>query len=121
MKDLFQEITIYHKEDNEFQRYNLEASFRNTSILNRNKTGVSTSDNALIRVFDVNGYNNTWKCQKGDVIVGDSVSDDVKIAPLSELSKKYGRDNVFEVTSIDKFIFNNSNIKELNHIKIGAK
>ena len=44
-----QEITIYHKSGSSWVRYNLEASFRNTSVLNRNKTGVSTSDNALIR------------------------------------------------------------------------
>ena len=120
MEDLFQDITIYHKEDNKYIRYPKVASVRNTSILNRNKTGVSTADNALIRVFDTEGYNDTWKCQKGDVIVAKEVLDEIEIAPLTEFRKKYGKENVFSVKSIDIFDFNSEDIKELNHVKIGA-
>ena len=83
MDGLLQEITIYHKTSDNWTRYNLaNVSVRNTSYLNRNNTGVNTTDNALIRVFDTDGYNNTWKCEKGDVIVLKSVSDNIIKAPL---------------------------------------
>lgn len=121
MEELLQEITIYHKEESEYIRYPKIASVRNTSILNRNKTGVSTTDNALIRVFDVVGYNSTWKCQKGDVVVFKKVSDDIKKAPFTELIKKYGKEYVCEVSSIDIFDFKSEALKDLNHIKIGAR
>lgn len=120
-KDLLQDITIYHKEDNKYIRYPKIASVRNTSILNRNKTGVSTTDNALIRVFDVEGYNDTWKCQKGDVIVAKDVLDEIEQAPLTEMRQKYGKEYVYEVSSIDIFDFKSEDIKELNHVKIGAR
>lgn len=120
-KDLLQDITIYHKEDNKYIRYPKIASVRNTSILNRNKTGVSTTDNALIRVFDVEGYNDTWKCQKGDAIVAKDVLDEIEQAPLTEMRQKYGKEYVYEVSSIDIFDFKSEDIKELNHVKIGAR
>ena len=115
-------ITIYHKKvENKvttYERYVLDASYRNTSIQNRNTTGVSNTDNALIRFFDVKGYNNTWYIEKDDVIVNKEVTDEIEgTAPITQLSKKYGRDNIHEVVSIDKFIFG----EELDHIKIGAK
>lgn len=120
MEDLLQEITIYHKE-NGWVRYNVEASVRNTSYLNRNNTGVNTTDNALIRVFDVEGYNHTWKCEKGDIIVLNKVSDDIIKAPLSELREKYGKSLVVEISSVETFIFKDADLKEINHIKIGAR
>ena len=119
-KDLLQDITIYHKENNSYQRYNLIASVRNTSILNRNNVGLDTTDNGIIRVFDTIGYNSTWKCEKGDVIVPKKISDEVT-APLTELRKKYGKQFVYEASSIDIFDFNDSRVKELNHIKIGIR
>lgn len=112
-----QEITIYHKNGSSWIRYNLEASFRNTSIINRNKTGVSTSDNALIRVFDANGYKSTWNCEKLDVVVNKKVTDDIISTPLTELQTKYGKDSVYQVQSIDINVFG----EELDHIKIGAR
>lgn len=118
-----QEITIYHKSGSSWKRYNLEASFRNTSVLNRNtgvsnrNTGVSTSDNALIRVFDVQGYENTWNCEKGDIIVNKRVTDIILTTPLTTLQAKYGNNNVYQVQSIDKNVFG----EELDHIKIGAR
>ena len=118
---MFQNITIYHKENNKYTRYNKKASLRSTSILNRNKTGVSTSDTTLIRVFDTKVYNNTWKCNKGDVIVGKCVYDDIKEAPITELTKKYGKECVYEVASIDLFDFDDEIFEELNHVKIGAR
>lgn len=121
MKDLFQDITIYHKIDNSWVRYNLIASVRNTSYLNRNKTGVNTSDNALIRVFDVDGYNNTWRVEKGDVVLDIKSEHDIIKAPLTELREKYGKSSVYEVSSVEKFIFQDEDIKELNHIKIGGR
>ena len=33
---------------------------------------------------------------------------------------KYGKDNVHKVTSIDKFLFDDEDLKELNHIKLGC-
>lgn len=118
--DLMQEVTIYHKNGNTYERYNKNGSLRNTSIYNRNKNGVETSDNGLLRIFDVDGYNYTWKCEKGDIVVAMGVSDEVT-APLTELRKKYGKQFVYEVSSIDIFSFKNEEIKELNHIKIGLR
>lgn len=119
--EILQDITIYHKEENKYIRYPKLASLRNTSYLNRNKTGLQTTDSAIIRVFDTKGYNNTWKCQKGDIIVSKKVKDDIEKAPLTELQKKYGKDYVYEVSSIDVFDFKDNDLLELNHIKIGAR
>lgn len=138
-----QKITIYHKnEKNEYERYEKEASFRNTSMLNREKYGFNSTDKALIRIFDVRGYNKSihmknnssvlncplnsfigekWKIQKGDVIVNGIVKDKIETtAPATELSKKYGVDNVFKVSSINILIYNDSDLKELNHVKLGC-
>lgn len=120
MKELLQKITIYHKNDNKWVRYPKIASIRDTSILNRNKIGVSNADKGLIRIFDIEGYNDTWYCQKDDVIVLMDVSDNIETAPLTELRKKYSKDNVLQVVSIDKFIFEDEDVKDLNHIKIGV-
>ena len=122
MDGLLQEITIYHKTSDNWTRYNLaNVSVRNKSYLNRNNTGVNTTDNALIRVFDTDGYNNTWKCEKGDVIVLKSVSDNIIKAPLTEMREKYGKSIVIEVSSVEPFIFNDIDLKEINHIKIGGR
>lgn len=113
-----QEITIYHKNEKIWDRYCVKASYRNTSILNRNKSGSNSTDNALIRIFDVSGYNETWFISKGDIIVNKSVDDEIKSTPLAELSAKYGNENVHKVTSIDKFIFDDEDLS--NHIKLGC-
>jgi hypothetical protein len=112
-----QNITIYHKNDDSWDRYVVEASYRNTSYINRNKTGISDADKVLIRVFDVDGYGTTWNCSKEDVIVDHEVTDEIEEAPMTELQTKYGRDNVYQVKSIDIFNFD----EELDHVKIGAK
>lgn len=121
MNELLQEITIYHQnEDKQWVRYYTIASVRNTSIRNRTTTGVNTLDNALIRLFDVDGYNNTYFIKKGDIVVKNRVLDDIVVAPITELRKKYGDDQVYQVKSIDEFIFKDQSIKELQHIKVGA-
>lgn len=114
-----QKITIYHKADNVWDRYVVEASYRNTSILNHNKSGSSSTDNALIRIFDIDGYNSKWLISKNDVIVNKEVEDIIKSnTPLTQLTKKYGEENVHKVTSIDKFIFDDEDLP--NHIKLGC-
>lgn len=121
MNELLEEITIYHQnEDKQWEIYHTTASVRNTSIRNRTTTGVSTLDNALIRIFDVGGYNNTYFIKKGDIVVKNKVYDDVLNAPVTELRKKYGDSNVYQVKSIDEFIFKDQSIKDLQHIKVGA-
>lgn len=117
-----QKITIYHKKTENkattYERYIVNASYRNTSIKNRNTIGTENSDNALIRIFDIKGYNNAWYIEKGDIIVNKEVADEIQgTSPITQLSNLYGRDNVQEVISIDKFLFDT----ELDHIKIGAK
>ena len=118
-----QKITIYHKNENKtYTRYVVDASVRHTSILNRNKSGVSTADTAVIRIFDVKGYNSTYFVTKDDVIVDMEVDDSIEdTTPYTQISKKYGIDNVFKVFSIDKLILNDADIEELNHIKLGCK
>lgn len=116
-----QKITIYHKNGSKWDRYVKEASYRNTSILNRNKNGLNSNDNTLIRIFDVEGYNVTWFVLKDDVIVNKEVEDEiVENTPMTQLSKKYGKDNVHKITSIDKFIFDDKDIEDLKHIKLGC-
>lgn len=121
INELLQDITIYHKEKDSWNRYNIRASVRYTSYLNRNKTGVNTTDNILIRVFNVDGYNSTWKCEKGDIIVLNKVSDKITKAPLTEMREKYGKTFVVEVASVEPFIFDAIEVKELNHVKIGGR
>lgn len=122
MEELLQEITIYHKNGNSWDRYNLDnVSFRNTSIRNKNITGVTNVDNVLIRIFDVDGYNNTYFISKGDIIVNGNVSDTITSAPLTEMRKKYGEENSYLVTSIDVFKFKDKDLKEIQHVKVGAK
>lgn len=121
MKELLQNITIFHKNGKKWDKYLIKnASVRNTSIRNRDNTGVSNVNSATIRIFDVDGYKDTYFVEKGDVIVTLEVNDEVQTAPLTELKAKYGNDNVYQVTSVDKFIFEDSSIKDLQHIKLGA-
>lgn len=118
---MLQEITIYHKENQQWIRYPKVASVRNTSVLNRNKTGLNNTDNALIRIFDASNFGFGWKCNKGDIIVAKNVEDKIIQAPLTELKAKYGKEYVFEVASIDIFNFQDEDLEELNHIKIGCR
>ena len=128
-----QKITIYHKNNNEnWDRYVKEASYRNTSIINRNKNGLNSSllnrnkssnsgDNALIRIFETEGYNLSWFVEKDDVIINREVEDIIEgNTPITQLSNKYGKDNVHKVIEIEKFMFNDIEIEELNHIKLGC-
>lgn len=59
-----QKITIYHKNEKVWDRYVIEASYRNTSILNHNRNGSDSTDNALIRIFDIDKYNPRMVCSK---------------------------------------------------------
>ena len=138
-----QGITIYHNvSDKKYERYVKEASIRNNAMLNKNKNGFNDDNNSLIRNFDVKGYNKsihikntssvlnfplnsfigeTWKVQIGDIIVNGIVEDKINTnAPMTELSKKYGKENVFRINSINLFLFNDEDMEELNHVKIGA-
>lgn len=113
-------ITIYHKEDKKWHRYVVDASYRNISIENRNKNGSNSNDNALIRIFDIEEYNSKWFVEKEDIIVNTEVEDIIENTPLTKLSEKYGTSNVHKVVSIDKPIYDDDDIKELNHIKLGC-
>jgi len=116
-----QKITIYHKKGTRWERYVKEASYRNTSILNRNKNGSNSTDNALIRIFDIEGYNEIWFALKDDIIVNKEIEDEIEgNTPITQLSNKYGKDNVYKIISIDKFIYDDKDIEELNHIKLGC-
>lgn len=115
-----QKITIYHKNGDKWDRYVKEASYRNTSILNRNKNGSNSTDKVLIRIFDIKGYDIEWFAEENDVIVNREVKDRVDSTPLTNLSKKYGKNNVHKVVSVDRFIFKDEDIDELEHVKIGA-
>lgn len=123
MDKLLKNITIYHKENNNWEKYIVKASVRSTVYLNRDDrgTGIQTTDNALIRIFDVEGYNLTYKIQKGDVIYSGVSNYEIDKAPLTELRNLYGKEKVFEVSSIEEFIFDDEDIKEINHIKIGGR
>lgn len=114
-------ITIYHKNDKKWDRYVIEASYRNNSILNHNKNGFNSTDDVIIRIFDVKGYNLSGFIQKNDVIVNKEVEDEIEgNIPLTQLSDKYGKDNVHKVTSVNDLTFNDKDIEKLNHIKLGC-
>lgn len=110
-------ITIYHKNDNKWDRYVVEASYRNNSILNHNRNGSNSTDDVVVRIFDSEEYN----VQKGDVIVNKEVDDEIEgNAPATQLSNKYGKQNVHKVNSMNDLTFNDKDIEELNHIKLGC-
>lgn len=118
-KGILQEITLYHKTNDGIIRYPLIASYRGTSILNRNTTGVTTTDSVLIRIFYA--YNDTFEISKDDVIVNQLVTNTFidSTIPLTQLQNLYGKENVFKVRSIDKFNFDDTDLQELNHVKVG--
>lgn len=114
-----QDITLYHKDTKNkvYIKYQLKASVRDTSIQNRNKTGVSSTDRALIRIFASDNNPNTYIVENGDLIVNSKVNDTISYDKgLTELREKYGEANTYKVNTIDKFIFG----EELDHIKLGA-
>lgn len=119
-ENLLEDITIYHKIQNGWDRYPVKASVRDTSIRNRTNTGKTDNDNALIRIFDVDGYGSSYLIAKDDVIVRGNVNNEIVSAPLTELRSVYGKENVYLVRSVDKYIFDDVITKELQHIKIGA-
>lgn len=115
------EITIYHKNNNKWDRYEIEASYRNNYILNHNKNGENSTDDVVVRIFNLEEYGSSWFINVGDIIVNKKVKDEIEgNTPNTQLSKKYGKENVHKVTSINDFTFNDEDIKELEHIKIGA-
>ena len=118
MNKLLQEITVYHKSSTGWVRYNLIASLRNTFIKNKDNTGSSNVNSALIRIFDVDGYNSTYFIENGDVIVDHSVYDEIVKAPLTELRAIYGKGSVYTVDTVEKFIFDGL---DLSHIKVSGK
>lgn len=116
-----QKITIYHKNKKQWDRYVVNASYRNTSILNHNKNGSDSSENALIRIFDIKEYNLQWFVKKEDVIVNKEVEDVIEEnTPITQLSNKYGKDNVHKVNSINVLIYDDKEIEGLNHVKLGC-
>ena len=84
---------------------------------NRDNTGSNNVNRALIRIFDVKGYKSTYNIQDGDVIVSKNVNDNISSEPLTVLRANYGKENVYSVNSVEKFVFDDL---ELSHIKIGA-
>lgn len=118
MDKLKEQITIYHKADNNWLRYNVKASVRNTFIRNKDNTGSSNVNSAIIRIFDID--NQDYEINNGDVIVISNVEDEVISAPLTELRKKYGKEKVLSVSNVEQFRFEDEDMFELNHIKIGA-
>ena len=117
---LLQVVTIYHKENNSYKRFTKKGSLRNTASRVRNENGIDTTDNGTLRIFDVDGFEKDWKCSVGDIVVAMYIEDDVT-APLTELRKKYGKSSVYEVSSVQKFIFDDDRVKELNHVKLGLR
>lgn len=117
-----QKITIYHKEENSaLSCFIVEASIRHTYTLNHNKTGNSSVDKVLIRIFDVDNKGVNYVVSDGDIIVDGEVKDAIQgTAPQSQLSAKYGKEHVFKVSSVDYFKFDDSDLGEENHTKLGC-
>lgn len=138
-----QKITIYHKnEQKQYERYVKDGSFRNTSMLNKKKYGFNSTDKVIVRIFDVKGYNksmhikntsstlncplnsflgDTWKIKLGDIVVNGFIDDRINgTTPITQLSAKYGKENVFKVDSINLLILDDDNLEEINHVKLGC-
>lgn len=114
-------ITIYHKCEDKWDRYVVEASYRNNLILNHNRNGSNSTDDVVVRIFDNEEYNVSWFVQKGDVIVNKEVEDEIEgNAPITQLSNKYGKENVHKVNCMSDLIFEDEDLEELNHIKLGC-
>jgi len=135
-------ITIYCKTENGYKRTVKEASFRNTSILNKDNYGFSSTDDVIVRIFDIKGFNTdiyrktneptleipldaflgeTWSIQKGDVVVNGEILDEIKgTTPITELSKQYGKDNVYKINKINVLIYEDKDLQDLNHVKLGC-
>lgn len=129
-----QEITIYNKftdvnKQVTWHKTPLVGTYRNTSILNRTKTGSNTNDTALLRIFDTSKYVDekeykkklnvdVWTAQIGDIVVDKNVDLDItSTAPITELQKQYGKAHVQSIVSID----DNRKGTVLDHIKVGLK
>lgn len=111
-------ITIYHKTSDEYcERYVLLASFRDVSIQNRNRTGVSSTDDVLVRIFTSDHELGSYNVANGDFIVDKAIDDQIHCKTgLTELRHLYGENNTYQVKSIERHIYG----EELDHIKIGA-
>ena len=118
-EEMLQDITLYHKTNDGYIRYPLIASYRGTSILNRNTTGVNTTDSVLIRIFYKD--NGSFEVAKDDVVVNKLVDNTItdNTIPLTTLQNAYGKENVFKIRSIDTFNFDDEDLEELNHVKLG--
>ena len=115
MEDLYLvPITIYHKVTNGYQRYNVKASFRNTTTLNKNNYQLNSDDSVTIRIFDKTFEN---KVDIGDIIVNKQVNDTISESPQVELRNKYGKNNVFKVNSKSVFLFDDK-IGDIEHIRL---
>ena len=110
MKKIFteQDITIYHKVAKNYIKMNLKGSFRGTSIRNRTQSGVNTTDNGLVRIFE------DIEVASEDIVVNKFV-EDIENISLTMLKEKYGKHNVFLVKSVDYFMVGT----KLDHVKIG--
>lgn len=120
-KSLLKDITIYHKEKDKYSRFNIKASVRNNTNLTRSGNSLMINDSLLIRIFDIKGYKRDWFIDLKDVICLKRVDDDIINAPITELRAKYGKEHVIEVSDIEEFIFDDKDIKKLNHVKIQGK
>jgi hypothetical protein len=116
-----QKITIYHKEQTEYKRYVVTASIRHTYILNHNKNGNTSIDSVLIRIFDIDNVNVEYLIAKGDIVVDCEVKDIINgNTPQAQLEKIYGKESVFKVNSAEYFKFDDEDIKDLFHMKVGC-
>lgn len=115
-----QDLTIYHNLDGKWVQYQKKGTIRNTENLVRSSNGTTITDTVTVRLFDTNGFEKDYYCSKGDVIVPFATNYEVEKTPITELRKLYGKENVYEVTSITKNIFEDAPLN-LRHIKIGAK
>ena len=114
--DLLREITIYHNTGGGYTHYKTYASIRQTSSINHDNTGLNSTDEVLIRIFD-KGYNEEWFCEKGDFIVSKFTDYKVETAPLTELQKEFGKDKVFKVMSTEDLYYDD----EVGHLKVVCK
>lgn len=107
-------ITVYS--GNSYDKYKVNATIRKESKLIRNNSGIEEVEHIVLRIFNTKSFKKTWNVKQGDVIVLQNVDDIITNNPLTNLQKKYGKENVCKAKEITENIYNTS----LDHIKIIA-
>lgn len=111
---MFENVTLYHRNGDNFVIYPLIVSIRDSNNFTRTQTNQEMTNSILIRIFDKDNPN--YEISKNDIIVKKSVNTEIKGStnPITDLRKIHGKENVFSIN----FIKYNRFDTELDHIRV---